>query len=156
MSVLVPRHGLSRNTKRLVFDALFTRQGGKCAICGISQDEIVARAQDWAARNPAHAARAMMPVNTKLHIDHCHWTGRIRGLLCQSCNIWLGHVEHYAFREMPETGTTGEELTEENYTNTCDCIGRWMEKHMEALFQYMQYERWLPTKDILFHLQEVS
>lgn len=38
--------------------------GGGCAICGRT--------------------------DRKLHIDHCHTTGRVRGLLCSGCNTALG------------------------------------------------------------------
>lgn len=41
------------------------RQNGKCAICGI------------------------IPLR-RLSVDHCHKTGKIRGLLCHYCNTALG------------------------------------------------------------------
>lgn len=50
--------------------ALYKAQGGLCKICG-------------------------KPDNTKrgcLHIDHCHSTGVVRGLLCHHCNLMLGNA----------------------------------------------------------------
>lgn len=49
---------------------LSEEQGAKCAICGAPDD----------IENGA-------PV---LHVDHCHATGRVRGLLCGACNRGLG------------------------------------------------------------------
>lgn len=34
---------------------------------------------------------------TKFHIDHCHVSGAVRGILCPGCNVGLGH-----FKERPE------------------------------------------------------
>jgi hypothetical protein len=48
----------------------FERAGHACAICGST------------------------PKTSKhLHLDHCHATGRIRGVLCRGCNTALGHAK---------------------------------------------------------------
>lgn len=46
---------------------LYRRQGGRCGICSRS-----------------------LP---KLHVDHEHSSGRIRGLLCSNCNLAIGHFK---------------------------------------------------------------
>lgn len=62
-SYLKKTYGLDHET----FDALAAKQGNACAICQV----------------PSSAGRY-------LHIDHNHSTGRIRGLLCGSCNRAIG------------------------------------------------------------------
>lgn len=47
---------------------MFIKQGGCCKICGTHQLELTKR----------------------LAVDHCHSTNKIRGLLCQPCNLMLG------------------------------------------------------------------
>ena len=51
------------------YDRILLEQKGVCAICG--SDDPYDR---W----------------TRFHIDHCHSTGKIRGLLCSHCNHILG------------------------------------------------------------------
>ena len=45
-------------------------EGYRCMICGISEDEI----------------------GKKLDVDHCHDSGKVRGILCNPCNTVLGHA----------------------------------------------------------------
>ncbi len=55
-------------TKR-EYDAMFASQGNCCAICqGSDPGSKLGR---W-------------------HIDHCHDTGNVRGILCAQCNIMIG------------------------------------------------------------------
>lgn len=56
------------------FDALLEAQSGKCWICGVEHKE---------------------QSQKRLHVDHCHKSGKVRGLLCMSCNTKLGWVERY-------------------------------------------------------------
>lgn len=56
---------------------LHTAQDGCCAICGTHESEI------------AHEAF----IHSPLVIDHDHTTGAVRGLLCPSCNVILGHAK---------------------------------------------------------------
>lgn len=52
------------------YDNMLNAQNGGCAICDRKP-------------NPGK----------NLHIDHCHATGRVRGLLCHQCNWFLGTVD---------------------------------------------------------------
>lgn len=52
------------------FDSMLQNQNGTCAICHTPEPTGVG---NW-------------------HVDHCHTTGRIRGLLCSKCNHVLGLV----------------------------------------------------------------
>jgi hypothetical protein len=61
-------YGLSR--EKLV--DLVTKQGWRCAIC-----------------------LAVFPrrlTGKRVHVDHCHKTGRVRGVLCASCNLAIGKL----------------------------------------------------------------
>jgi hypothetical protein len=63
-SLIKQRYGISAEQK----DAMLADQGGICAIC--------------LTDSPATA--------TRWHVDHCHSTNVVRGILCQHCNNMLG------------------------------------------------------------------
>ena len=62
------RYGVERGTYAKMFEA----QDGKCAICGTTDTGKMSR----------------------FHIDHCHDTGIVRGLLCGPCNTGIGQLKH--------------------------------------------------------------
>jgi hypothetical protein len=51
---------------------MFEQQGGVCAACGLPENRMNAR------------------LKGRLHVDHDHVTGQVRGLLCANCNAALG------------------------------------------------------------------
>lgn len=54
------------------YDAMLLLQKGKCKVCGTDK--------------PGRTRKFFC-------IDHCHLTGRIRGLLCVGCNVGVGFYE---------------------------------------------------------------
>ena len=54
------------------YATLLEEQGGGCAICGSSEKK---------TRNGTEL---------ELPVDHCHETGRVRGILCDNCNRAMG------------------------------------------------------------------
>ena len=54
------------------YDEMLHRQNGVCAILGCG---------------------AATADGKRLHVDHCHTTGRVRGLLCGKCNRALGLLD---------------------------------------------------------------
>jgi len=57
------------------YDRLLVEQNGVCAIC----------------RQPETARHGK--TLRSLAVDHCHTTNRVRGLLCQACNLSLGKMQ---------------------------------------------------------------
>jgi Recombination endonuclease VII len=57
------------------YNTMLEKQNNACAICHMPETRLDARSGK---------------VNN-LSVDHCHATGKIRGLLCNKCNKGLGH-----------------------------------------------------------------
>lgn len=65
------------------YDAMVEQRGNRCDVCG----------------DPPSAANTRAHWNGKLCIDHCHDTGRVRGLLCNDCNLAVGYGKTSAILE---------------------------------------------------------
>lgn len=63
-SSLKVKYGISDNT----YNKMLVSQGGVCKICGMKDTK-------------------------RLSVDHCHSTGKVRGLLCTKCNTGIGLLQ---------------------------------------------------------------
>lgn len=67
------------------YNAMAAEQGGVCAICGEPPTSI---------RNRRKGAQRTF--KARLVVDHDHATGKVRGLLCSSCNTGIGNLKDEA------------------------------------------------------------
>ena len=67
------RYGISPEA----YDSRLEAQGGCCAIC----------------KQPPTKENSRAGQQPKLYVDHCHDTDKIRGLLCNHCNLAIGYAK---------------------------------------------------------------
>jgi hypothetical protein len=67
--VIEKKYGINQKD----FDAMFDAQGKCCALCKTPEPN--AGRFGW-------------------QIDHCHDSGKVRGILCHNCNVGLGNLRH--------------------------------------------------------------
>lgn len=65
---LTKKYGITVSERNLILDL----QNGRCKICNTELDN-----------------------GKRTHIDHCHLTGKVRGILCHTCNTKLGWYEKH-------------------------------------------------------------
>jgi hypothetical protein len=86
MTMKFKRYGITEET----YLHLRKEQGQKCAMC--------------------HSPFRKSPQS--IHIDHCHKTGKVRGILCDGCNLFLGRFESPKFTERIERASAYLRKTE--------------------------------------------
>ena len=55
------------------YEEILNKQGGCCAICKTRENGVHGKRRSW-----------------NWSVDHCHETGKVRGLLCNQCNRGIG------------------------------------------------------------------
>jgi hypothetical protein len=65
-----------------MYEAMLNKQGGRCALCPRILKELPKR---------------------QVHVDHCHKTNVVRGILCSRCNMYVSVIDLY-----PGWGTRAE------------------------------------------------
>jgi hypothetical protein len=66
------RYGITVPERQILVDS----QNNKCAIC---KDELEGWGRGWSSKSSA--------------VDHCHRTGKVRGILCYHCNTGIGQLK---------------------------------------------------------------
>jgi hypothetical protein len=77
------------------YDRMYAAQDGRCAIC-----------------------REINKFKRRFHVDHCHATGRVRSLLCNTCNTGLG-----SFRDRTDLMLAAVQYLNAHKTATGDSNG---------------------------------
>ena len=89
-------YGISENE----YNAMILSQNNSCIICGKEFSSI------WGADAPV--------------VDHCHITGKVRGILCNECNRGLGYFHDNKEALMNAINyLSNEDLTSENWSCSC-------------------------------------
>jgi len=68
------------------YDRILASQGGCCALCKSCEPGFI-----YSRWGPKKEAKYLL-------VDHDHVTGVVRGLLCGTCNMWLGNYEQLLTR----------------------------------------------------------
>lgn len=74
----IKKYGLTKPQ----YDAMWDKQQGACAICLVPFGSLLPR---------------------NVHVDHCHVTGAVRGILCYRCNYRVGVIEQHEWVKAANT-----------------------------------------------------